>query len=147
MAYDARHYASPHFSWREFACHNWQRTAYPADWRESRGLLLAAELEQIRARLSEWQGTDTPLYLNSVYRTPDWNTEVGGKTHSQHLEGRAADICCPHGCTFAQLRAAVLEVARRPESKIRYVCVYPHQGFVHIDIRSRATLLVEEDTV
>jgi len=147
MAYDSRLYASPHFSWREFACHNWQRTAYPADWREDRGRVLALELEAIRAVLCDWRGCDVPLYLNSVFRTPDWNAEVAGRSKSKHLEGLAADVQCPHGCTFSQFREVVLQVAKRPESRIRYVKVYPHQGFIHLDIRERKTLLIEEDEV
>lgn len=145
MAYDARLYASPHFSWREFACHNWQRTAYPADWREDRGRPLALELERIRARVSQTLGKDTPLWLNSVYRTPDWNQEVGGRSRSRHLEGEAADCQCPFGCTYDQFREAVLGAAREPGSLIRYICFYPHQGFAHIDIRKRQSLLVEEN--
>jgi uncharacterized protein YcbK (DUF882 family) len=147
MAYDSRLYASPHFAWREFACHNWQRTAYPADWRESRGRLLAEELEKVRARISQLRGQDTPLYLNSVFRTREWNETVGGKPRSFHMEGKAADCQCPHGMTFAEFRHAVLDVAHDPLSRIRYVYVYPHQGFVHLDIRDRATLLIEEDDV
>lgn len=145
MAYDARLNASPHFSWKEFACHDWQHTAYPLDWRETRGRVLAVELERLRARISQMRGQDTPLWLNSVFRTPDWNTVCGGRSKSKHMEGLAADVACPFGATYAQFREAVLDTARYGESRIRYLKFYPHQGFVHLDIRERKTLLVEED--
>lgn len=147
MAYDPRTHASPHFAWREFACHNWQRTAYPADWREDRGRALAEELERLRARLGQIRGQEMPLILNSVFRTEDYNREVGGRPRSKHLEGLASDCQCPFGMTYAQFREAILDTAHQNDSRIRYIKFYPHQGFAHLDIRERKTLLIEEDTV
>lgn len=145
MAYDPRVMASAHFSWREFACKNWQRTAYPADWREDRGRPLAAELETIRDMLVRRLGRDVPLSLTSVYRTEAYNAEVGGRPKSQHIEGRAADVGCPFGCPFSTFREIVLNAAQTGGSRIRYVKVYPHQGFIHLDIRPTKKLVIEED--
>lgn len=33
-----------------------------------------------------------PIYVNSGFRCPKLNKEVGGKWNSEHLDGRAADI-------------------------------------------------------
>lgn len=33
-----------------------------------------------------------PIYINSAYRTPSVNKQVGGTIRSLHLQGRAADI-------------------------------------------------------
>ena len=35
---------------------------------------------------------DEPMVIMSGYRCPHHNAEVGGATHSQHMEGTAADI-------------------------------------------------------
>lgn len=144
MAYDARLYASPHFRWREFACRDWQHTPYPEDWRETRGRVLAVELEAIRAWLCAVMRRDVPLVLTSVYRTAAHNRECGGVRYSQHLYGRAADVQCPFGVTFADFREAVVGVAQREASKVRYIKVYRHQGFIHLDLRDQAALVIQE---
>lgn len=33
-----------------------------------------------------------PVIINSAYRTPTYNSKVGGAKYSQHLYGKAADI-------------------------------------------------------
>jgi len=138
-----RTHASEHFTWDECACHDRFHTPYPLDLRETRGRALAAALESIRAECSLVRGADTPLVLTSVYRTPAHNKAVGGRPRSRHLSGLAADCQCPFGLTFHQFQQAVVDVAHRPDSKIRYVCIYPHQGFVHVDLRDKPTVLVE----
>lgn len=136
--------ASSHFAWKEFACHDWQHTPYPEDWRESRGRALANELEAIRTWLGAVKGREIPLRLTSVFRTAAFNREIGGVPRSQHIAGRAADIQCPFGCSFDEFREAVLGVAQRRESKIRYVKIYPHQGFIHVDCREQPALVIQE---
>jgi uncharacterized protein YcbK (DUF882 family) len=137
---------SHHFSWAEFACKDYLHAPYPLDWRVDRAVPLAMELERLRALLSHWLQRDVPLYLDSVFRTAAHNKAVGGKRLSQHLEGRAADVRCPHGCTSKMFREAILAVAEEPDSRIRYVKFYPHQGFAHLDIRPTAKLSIEEAT-
>lgn len=36
-----------------------------------------------------------PIRINSGYRSPLLNAEIGGSKHSQHMEGKAADIDVP----------------------------------------------------
>lgn len=36
-----------------------------------------------------------PMQINSGYRTPTHNRQVGGSTNSSHMIGRAADVHCP----------------------------------------------------
>jgi len=50
---------------------------------------LAEGLEQVRALLGH------PLHINSGYRSPTLNTEVGGAKNSAHMSGFAADFICP----------------------------------------------------
>jgi uncharacterized protein YcbK (DUF882 family) len=35
-----------------------------------------------------------PIFVNSAYRTPSVNKQVGGAKRSLHMQGRAADIRC-----------------------------------------------------
>ena len=44
---------SVYFSWDEFACRDAVGTAYPLDWRCSRGVPLANELERLRMALKD----------------------------------------------------------------------------------------------
>ncbi len=140
MTYDDRAHASPHVRWAELACRDHIRTPYPLDWRESRGRPLAMEFERVRAIVGE------PIRILSAYRTPEHNVAVKGKPKSQHKEGRALDLECPHGYDFERFRLAVLLAATAEESLIRYVCIYPGRGFVHIDIRPTDKLKVEVAT-
>lgn len=137
MTYDAGSHASPHLLWSELACKDHIRTPYPLDWRESRGRPLALEFERIRAIVGQ------SIRITSAYRTPEHNAAVGGKPKSQHMQGRALDLECPHGYDFERFRGAVLRVAGDADSKIRWVCVYPGRGFIHIDIRPTEKLKVE----
>lgn len=49
-------------------------------------LLLAHRLQVIRTFFAK------PLIINSGFRTPEHNKEVGGASKSLHLQGKAADI-------------------------------------------------------
>lgn len=44
-----------------------------------------------------------PLSINSGYRCPDLNREVGGVPTSQHVKGEAADVACETPRELAQL--------------------------------------------
>lgn len=37
---------------------------------------------------------DKPIHINSGFRTPQHNQDVGGKESSSHLKGLAADVAC-----------------------------------------------------
>ena len=74
-------------------------------------------------------GIGMPIIINSGYRCPIHNKAVGGKEHSYHLLGLAADITCKIG---------VVELGRVAfEAGFQTVLVYRHQNFVHVDIRYR----------
>lgn len=67
----------------EFASHD--GVDFPEQWQD-RLEALCSQLDVIRGA---WGG---PLRVVSGYRSPAWNARVGGAEHSQHMEGRAADI-------------------------------------------------------
>ena len=47
---------------------------------------LAENLEILRNYI------DCPIKINSGYRSPSWNAEIGGVNNSQHVKGNAADL-------------------------------------------------------
>ena len=44
-----------------------------------------------------------PLIINSGYRCPELNREVGGAPTSQHIKGEAADVACDDPYALARL--------------------------------------------
>lgn len=46
---------------------------------------------------------ERPLVINSGYRCPELNREVGGVVTSQHVKGEAADVACDDPLGLAQL--------------------------------------------
>lgn len=131
---------SPHLTWDEMGCND--GTPYPEAWRHTRAIILAAEFEAVRELYGK------PLYVNSAYRTPAWNTKVGGSKASQHCEGRALDLQplwrdrVDNKAVIALWRAAS-ERAQRPLSRIRGLGFYPWG--VHIDIRPADTLVTWDE--
>ncbi len=113
---------TPHFMLYEADCRNGVR--YPSRWINSRAIPLAEDLEEIRRAV---QG---PVYINSWYRTPDYNRRVGGTTNSQHLEGRAVDIWTPE-MTASTLYGIILGLIN--QRKIANGGVGRYNSFVHYD--------------
>lgn len=120
---------SAHLSWEELSCRD--GTPYPAAWRETRAVALAAEFEAIRALVSG------PLIVLSGYRTPTHNSSVGGAGNSQHLEGRALDLRKPAAWSIDRLYEAVRRRAGVSTSAIGGIGIY--ETFVHVDIRPALT--------
>ena len=48
-----------------------------------------------------------PLHINSGYRCPELNREVGGKPTSQHVKGEAGDVACDKPVELARLAASM----------------------------------------
>lgn len=70
---------SEHFKAREFRCKDGQAEIFV-------GEELILVLEDVREHFGQ------PVIVNSGYRTPGYNTLIGGQTWSTHLMGIAADI-------------------------------------------------------
>ena len=71
------------------------------------------------------------VVMNSGYRTPAYNSEVGGAHESYHKKCMAADFFIP-GVPKSQLIAYA-----RQMSLVGGLGCYPGRSFVHIDVRSR----------
>ena len=79
------------------------------------------KLQALRDRLG------VPLIVNSAYRSPAYNRQVGGAKHSMHLQGAAFDI------SMANHDPESFETAAR-EIGFAGFGFYPRQNFMHIDI-------------
>lgn len=82
-------------------------------------------LDAIRERLA------VLLYINSGYRYPEHNAEVGGVSNSQHVLGTAADITY-NGIDVDYLAQVAEECGADGIGK------YYNQDFVHVDVRGYA---------
>jgi uncharacterized protein YcbK (DUF882 family) len=135
---------SKHFHLSEMTCPD--GTPYPDEWVATRWPALARTLEAIR----EGEGGH-PIKILCGYRTQAYNERLrlrglrgerhatGVTQHSQHMEGRAADIMC-FGMSAHALHAVVMELwemGKLPE--LGGVGLYEGLGFVHIDTYRLAT--------
>ena len=50
-----------------------------------------------------------PFFINSGYRTPEWNRKVNGVSNSAHIRGRAADIRTPSGFKQKEIAKAAVK--------------------------------------
>lgn len=87
---------------------------------------VAENLEVLRAHFN------TPVNINSAYRSPVYNRSVGGAVNSQHLSGKAADVVMD-GITPSEVADAIeflIDVGLMKEGGVgRY------DTFTHYDIR------------
>lgn len=137
-----------HFPETEFACQAYTAPdghhpaePYPEEWVTTRLPPLKRTLESIRLECGS-----QPIRILCGYRTIAFNEELrrrglqgerhatGVALHSQHTEGRAADIQI-FGMPTAVLHghiAEVYEAGRLPE--LGGLGFYPSLGFVHVDV-------------
>ena len=116
-------YQVKHFSPKEFTCHCCGN-GLPA-------LMLVLWLDMLR---KAWGDV---VLVNSGYRCPKHNAEVGGAKRSRHLLGCAADITTLNSTTdkaeFERFTAFVSRMAgTTPEGW--EVIIYPQKRFIHVGI-------------
>lgn len=88
--------------------------------------VLADNLQVLRDELN------APIRINSGYRSPQHNRNVGGATASQHLRGTAADITVD-GHTPAQVAAKIeqlIAAGRMAQGGLK-----AYNTFTHYDVR------------
>lgn len=83
--------------------------------------VLLAKLQQLRDAINR------PIIINSAFRCPVRNREVGGAAQSQHLYGTAVDIRV-NGMTPRQVAADA--------EKIGFGGIGTYNTFVHLDTRA-----------
>lgn len=109
---DSQGQVTPHFTWAEFACQDAAKTPVPPNLRANT-IRLCWLLEKMRHQLG-----DVPMTIDSGYRTPEHNKEVGGAADSRHTHADAADFFVAQVDRWvaqgpAANRAAVLAIADR----------------------------------
>lgn len=72
---------------------------------------------------------NTPVIINSGYRTPSWNRKVNGASNSYHCKGMAADIVVKGHSSK--------EVAKYADSIMEQGGVIRYTNFVHVDVREK----------
>ena len=93
---------------------------------------LMTVLDAIRERIGQ------PIYINSGYRCPVHNANVGGVPKSQHVDGTAADLTYD-GIDVDYLAQVAEECGADGIGK------YWSQGFCHIDVRGYSARWTEND--
>ena len=117
---------SRNFKWSEFTKSDTATRLHIqneiTDWdvRDNIKALVEDVLQPLR---DSWGG---PLFINSGYRCPELNKEVGGAPTSQHTKGEASDVACSDPISLAKL-------AKRMRLPYDQLIIY--YSFVHISHR------------
>jgi len=75
---------------------------------------------------------NSPLHINSAYRSPSHNKSIGGAKKSQHLLGKAADITSRD---YSPVQLYSIIEGLITQNKIEEGGLGLYNGFVHYDIR------------
>ena len=113
------------FKLSEFKCRD--GTDVPPDMRES-VQLLAENLQVLRDSLNR------PIRVISGYRSPTYNTKIGGAKKSQHMLAKAADIKIK-GMSPPEVKAEIEKLIKSGDMHAGGVGLYT--TFTHYDIRGR----------
>lgn len=123
------HQLTTHFHINEFACKD--GSSVPSHLL-SNVKALAVNLEVIRSQLGE------PIYINSGYRTREYNKLVGGAPASQHLLANAVDIVAK-GCSPFFVFCVIRDLMKKGAIESGAVILY--NSFVHYDRRGQMMFL------
>jgi len=75
---------------------------------------------------------NSPLHINSAYRSPEHNKAIGGVSNSQHLLGKSADITAKD---FSPVQLYSIIEGLIEQGKVSEGGLGIYNGFVHYDIR------------
>lgn len=112
--YDGTLLGAKHFTGKEFRCKDGTKEYLYC-------IELMEVLEKIRSHFN------SPVIINSGYRTPSWNSKSNGASNSYHCKGMAADIVVK-----GQSSKAVAEYA---DSIMKQGGIIRYTNFTHIDVR------------
>ncbi len=122
----------------EWRCKDKRRTPVPEKY-YANVLRCARNLQVLRDDINYHKrpklapaGVDIAIHINSGYRTPEWNDQVGGADASKHMIALAADITCKW-LTPRQIANRIERLIREGKMMEGGLEVYP--GFTHYDPR------------
>ena len=117
MDTDANEKVGKHFKVKEFACKDGSQVVFIDSY-------LVSILDILRNKIGK------PVIINSGYRTPTRNKEVGGAMYSYHMRGMAADIRV-NGMSAK-------EIANELNAIVPNECgIIVYSTWVHIDTRAK----------
>lgn len=111
--YPADEWRWPSFKPKEIACRGDDKLAVDEEAMD--------RLQALRDELGK------PIFVNSAYRSPEYNKKIGGAKYSQHMYAKAFDI------SMRNHEPAAFEKAAR---KVGFTGFgfYENSNFIHIDI-------------
>lgn len=116
MDTDANEKVGQHFKVKEFACKDGSQVVFIDSY-------LVSILDILRNKVGK------PVIINSGYRTPTRNKEVGGAKYSYHTRGMAADIRI-NGMSAK-------EIANKLNKIVPDECgIIVYKDWVHFDVRT-----------
>lgn len=116
METDANEKVGKYFKVKEFACQDGSQVVFIDSY-------LVSILDILRNQVGK------PVIINSGYRTPTRNKEVGGAKYSYHMRGMAADI------RINGMKAK--EIANKLNAIVPDECgIIVYKSWVHFDVRS-----------
>lgn len=115
-AKDGTKQLTKNFKVREFACSDGTDVVF-----------VSGDLVDVLQKIRDHFGK--PVNINSAYRTPAKNKQVGGASYSQHLYGTAADISIK-----GVSPKAVAEYAETLLPRTGGIGIY--ETFTHVDVRA-----------
>lgn len=116
-------YITPHFRVEELACP--LNGAPPEELYENLERL-CMQLEVLREHLG------APITVISGYRSPEFNTKIGGARRSQHMQATASDIKVK-GVEPRAVHRAILRLIK--EGRMEQGGLGLYETFVHYDVR------------
>lgn len=119
---------SPNFRWREaLFFREWQVYCYPTEQIYKNILKTAQMMDSIRGRCG-----NKPVTINSWWRNQAYNSDIGGKHLSAHMEALAVDFSIAT-LTCDQVREILLPELVRLNMRMEN---NPGSNWVHCDLRS-----------
>ncbi len=113
------------FNLKELACNDDANTPVPKEYHDE-ALAICMRAQVLRDLVG-------PLHVNSAYRTPEYNSAIGGARGSLHLSASALDLSSKT-FTAGQLLTLWDGLVRLGCVKDGGVGVYHEKNFLHIDL-------------
>lgn len=116
-------------SWRDYPMSKWHWPDFSPQEMACRGtgklMIEPAAMDKLQALRTK---LGKPMIVNSAYRSPEHNRNVGGAKNSMHMKGIAFDVRMDNHDPATYIAAA-------RAVGFQAIGTYPRQNFVHVDDR------------